>query len=368
VSTATYPSEPSVTVGTRSAGHAPLPELSGALEALAAGEDLGRHRAGEVVELLMQGRVGDVQAAAFLMALRAKGETIEEVVGFAMTMRRLGAHVDLGDIEGVVDVVGTGGDRLQTFNISTTAAFVVAAAGVPVAKHGNRGITSRSGSADLLEALGVRLDLTCDQVAACVRRAGVGFMFAPRHHQAMRHLASVRRDLGVPTVLNLLGPLTNPAGARRLVVGVGSARHGRLVAEVLHALGTERALVVHGAEGMDEFSVVGPSAVIAVDTIGVGSVQTVVPEELGLRRWPLADLLGGDPVCNAGITRAVLAGEPGAPLEATLLNAGAGIVVGGRAATLAQGVALARAAIESGAAERVLADLVRESQSFGGNG
>ena len=346
---------------------APLPQLNQALEALAVGEDLGRHRAGEIVELLMQGRVGDVQAAAFLMALRAKGETIEEVVGFATTMRRLGARVDLGDLEAVVDVVGTGGDRLHTFNISTTAAFVVAGAGVPVAKHGNRGVTSRSGAADVLEALGVRIDLTCDQVAACVRRTGVGFMFAPRHHQAMRHLAGVRRDLGVPTVLNLLGPLTNPAGARRQVVGVGSPRHGRLVAEVLHALGCDQALVVHGAEGMDELSVAGPSAMIAVDARGVGSAQTVVPEEVGLRRWSLAELMGGDPAHNAGITRRVLAGEPGAPLDAVLLNAGAGVVVGGRAATLAQGVVLARAAIESGAAERVLQALVRESRALGGN-
>ena len=347
--------------------YAPLPALSRALEAVACGEDLGRHRAGEVVELLMQGRVGDVQAAAFLMGLRAKGETIEEVVGFANTMRRLGVGVDLGDVEDAIDIVGTGGDRLFTFNISTTAAFVVAATGVPVAKHGNRAVTSHTGAADVLEALGVRIDLDCEQVAACVRRTGIGFMFAPRHHQALRHLSGVRRGLGVPTILNLLGPLTNPARVRRQVVGVGSPRHGRLMAEVLHALGSERALVVHGAEGLDELSVAGPSAMIAVDEWGVGAVQAVAPEDVGLRRWPLADLRGGDPAHNAGITRRVLAGETGAPLDAVLLNAGAGVMVGGRAAGLAQGVALARVAVESGAAERLLADLVRESRALAGN-
>ncbi|GAB4244816.1 MAG: anthranilate phosphoribosyltransferase [Thermoleophilia bacterium] len=338
-----------------------VPLVSQALERLAARRDLGRELAAEVLGLIMDGRVGEVQAAGFLMGLRTKGETAEEIVGLAETMRRLAerVHVEAPDL---VDTCGTGGDGLGTFNISTTAAFVVAGAGVRVAKHGNRGATSRSGSADLLEALGVRIDLPPESVARCLDRTGIGFMFAPVHHKAMRHLVPVRRDLGIRTVFNFLGPLTNPAGARRQLVGVSAGGYVEVLAEALACMGAERALVVHGEEGLDEVSVSGPTRVVEVSEGAVTAAYCVEPEELGLGRWPLAELTGGDPRQNAEITRAVLSGESGARLDVTLANAGAALYVAGAADSLAQGVELARQSVESGKPREVVEALAAESR------
>lgn len=340
----------------------PVPAVSRALELLARGQDLGRESASEVLELIMEGQVGDIQAAAFLMGLRTKGETAEEIVGLAATMRRLAEKVETQVAGPLVDVVGTGGDRLGTFNISTTAAFVVAGAGVFVAKHGNRGTTSRSGSADLLEALGVRIDLPPTAVARCVEEAGIGFMFAPLHHKAMRYLVPVRRELGIRTVFNFLGPLTNPAGARRQLTGVSAPEYVDVLARALALMGCERALVVHGQEGMDELSVVGPTTVVEVGEGKAGAPFTIEPEMFGLRRWPLAALAGGDPQENAAIALRVLEGEEGAPLDVVLLNAGAALYVAAEAGSVQEGVQLARHSIESGRAREKVEKLVRVSR------
>jgi anthranilate phosphoribosyltransferase len=343
----------------------PVPRVSHALESLAQGLDLGRESAAEILELIMEGQVGEVQVAAFLMGLRAKGETAEEIMGLAGTMRRLADRVEVRVDGPLVDTCGTGGDRLGTFNISTTAAFVVAGAGVHVAKHGNRGATSRSGSADLLEALGVRIDLAPPAVARCIEEAGIGFMFAPLHHKAMRYLVPVRRELGIRTVFNFLGPLTNPAGARRQLIGVSAPEYVEVLARALAGMGCERALVVHGDEGLDELSVTGPTTVVEVDGGDVGAPYVVEPEQIGLSRWPLVDLLGGEPAENAAICRRVLAGEPGACLEVVLLNAGAGLYAAGAATSLEEGVTLARRTVESGRARDTMDALVRISAVAG---
>jgi anthranilate phosphoribosyltransferase len=339
----------------------PVPQVSHALELLATGQDLDRDLAAEVLGLIMEGRVGEVQVAAFLMGLRAKGETAEEIVVLATTMRRLAERVTVRVDGPLVDTCGTGGDRLGTFNISTTAAFVVAGSGVSVAKHGNRGATSRSGSADLLEALGVAIDLPPAAVARCIEEVGIGFMFAPLHHKAMRHLVPVRRELGIRTVFNFLGPLTNPAGARRQLIGVSAPEYVEVLAQALATMGCERALVAHGQDGLDELSVSGPTGVVEVDQGRVGPAYTVEPEPLGLSHWPLADLAGGDPAQNAAICRSVLAGEPGGRLEVVLLNAAAALYVAGTAASLAEGVQTARTSIESGRARETMDALVRVS-------
>lgn len=342
---------------------AAVPLVSRALELLARGEDLGCELASQVLELIMEGEVGEVQVAAFLMGLRAKGETAQEIVGLASTMRALAEQVQVPGTELLVDTCGTGGDRLGTFNISTTAAFVVAGAGVPVAKHGNRGATSRSGSADLLEALGVRIDLPPAAVARCIQEVGIGFMFAPLHHKAMRHLMPVRRDLGIRTVFNFLGPLTNPAGARRQLVGVSAPEYTEVLARALAQMGCERALVVHGADGLDELSVTGNTAVIEVSDGTAGPPFCVQPGMFGLGSWTLDELAGGEPAENAEICRAVLAGQPGAPLDIVLFNAAAALYVAGAAASLQQGVELARLSIESGRAGEKVVALVRASQA-----
>ncbi|MCZ7661494.1 MAG: anthranilate phosphoribosyltransferase [Thermoleophilia bacterium] len=344
----------------------PMPAVSRALEMLARRQNLDRDTASEVLELIMGGQVGDTQTAAFLMGLRVKGETAEEIVGLAATMRRLAEPVEVGGDGPLVDVVGTGGDRLGTFNISTTAAFVVAGAGARVAKHGNRGATSRSGSADLLEALGVRIDLPPAAVARCIEEVGIGFMFAPLHHKAMRHVVPVRRDLGVRTVFNFLGPLTNPAGACRQLTGVSAPEYVEVLARALALMGCEHAFLVHGQEGMDELSVVGPTTVVEVAGGRAGTPYVVEPETFGLRRWPLSKLTGGDARQNAAIALNVLKGEAGAPLEVVLLNAGAALHVAGKAESVQEGVERARESIESGRAREKVNDLVRSSWSSSG--
>ncbi len=332
--------------------------LTRAIDALASGDHLTADHTSAALDEIMEGRAGEVQTGAFLVALRTKGETVGELTGLARTMRRLAAPVNPSH-QALVDTAGTGGGP-STFNISTTAAIVAAGAGCPVAKHGNRSNSSRSGSADLLEALGVRIDLAPDAVATCIDEVGFGFMFAPRHHAAMKHVVPVRKELAVRTVFNFLGPLTNPAGATRQVIGVSDRHYQETIAEALVALGCERGLVVAGEDGVDELTIAGETRVVEV-----ASSRTeewfVRPEDVGVEPADLAELAGGDPERNAAITREVLDGRDGPAREVVALNAGAAIMVGGGAEDLAGGVVKAREAIDSGAAAKVLDQLAKRS-------
>jgi anthranilate phosphoribosyltransferase len=328
------------------------------LQRLAERRDLSRVEAARAVEQMVDGHVSDVQAAAFLMGLRVKGETSEEIAGLADALRRRALVVETSDPGRLVDIVGTGGDGLGTFNVSTTAAFVAAGAGVRVAKHGNRAASSRCGSADVLEALGVRIDVGPAGIATCIEEVGMGFMLASLHHPASGRVAGVRKMLGVRTVFNFLGPLTNPAKVGRLVLGVSAAEYVDVLAEALARMGCERALVVHGADGMDELSVTGPSTVVEVSGEGVGRPQSLDPETCGLGRYRLEDLAGGSPEENAVITRGVLAGGQGARRDSVLLNAAAALYVAGAASSLREGVDQARLSIDSGRAMDVLDAMV----------
>jgi anthranilate phosphoribosyltransferase len=334
---------------------APNEILTRAIDAVCAGTHLTADHAAAVLDEIMEGRAGEVQTGAFLIALRAKGETVAELVGLARTMRRLAASVE-SDRGELVDTAGTGGGP-STFNISTAAALVAAGAGCAVAKHGNRSNTSRSGSADLLEALGVRIDLDPDAVARCIDEIGFGFMFAPRHHAAMKHVVGVRKELAVRTIFNFLGPLTNPAGARRQLLGVSDPRYQETIAEALVGLGCERAMVVCADDGIDEISITERTRVIEVRDGGTEEVFTT-PEELGLERARPATIAGGTPDENAVTVRAVLAGEPGPGRDVVLANAGAAIVCAGGADDLQAGIQRAAEAVDSGAAAEVLDDLV----------
>jgi len=336
-----------------------------AIDSVCSGTHLTADHASAVLDEIMSGRVGEVQTGAFLVALRAKGETVAELVGLARTMRRLAAEVD-ADRDDLVDTAGTGGGP-STFNISTAAALVAAGAGCAIAKHGNRSSTSRCGSADLLEALGVTIDLGPDEVATCIEEIGFGFMFAPRHHAAMKHVVAVRRELAVRTIFNFLGPLTNPAGARRQLLGVSDPRYQETIAEALVGLGCERALVVRAADGVDEISVAEDTRVVEVAD-GRTEEWFVRPEELGVERAEIEQIAGGTPDDNAATVKRVLAGEPGPARDVVLVNAGAAILVGGVASDLAAGVELARGSIDSGAASDVLARLVELSGRLGGAG
>jgi anthranilate phosphoribosyltransferase len=333
-------------------------ELADALRRLAEKQDLTREEAASVLDQIARGDVDDAQVAAFLMGLRVKGETADEVAGLADGMRRAVVAVESVHRDSLVDVVGTGGDFLGTFNISTTAAFVAAGAGVKIAKHGNRGASSPCGSADVLEALGIQISLGPREVATCIDEVGMGFMFASLHHPAAGRVAGVRRALGIRTVFNLLGPLTNPAGARRQLIGVSSPHHLHLMGDALARMGCEHALVVCGDVGMDEFSVTGANKVIEV-TRGVAHRPfRVEPEDCGLARHPLAALAGGDAGTNAAITREVLQGGPGGRRDAVLMNAAAALYVAGAALSLSEGVDLARTAIDSGRALGVLERMI----------
>ena len=326
-----------------------------AIDAVCSGDHLTADHAAAVLAEIMEGRAGQVETGAFLVALRAKGETVPELVGLARTMRSLATPVETSR-DDLVDTAGTGGGP-STFNVSTTAALVAAAAGCAVAKHGNRSSTSHCGSADLLEALGVNIELDPAQVGRCIEELGFGFMFAPRHHAAMRHVVPVRKELGVRTIFNFLGPLTNPAGARRQLLGVSDRRYQETIAEALVGLGSERAMVVAAEDGVDELSISSRTRVIEVDG---GSTEElfVEPGEYGLAAGDLDDVAGGSPDQNAAASRAVLEGEPGPRRDLILLNAGAAILVGGRAADLAQGIARAAEAIDGGAARDLLERLV----------
>jgi anthranilate phosphoribosyltransferase len=332
--------------------------LPAALRELTAGRDLPEADARAVLLEIMGGRAGDAQTAAFLSALRVKGETAEEIVGMARGMAELSEKVEV-DADVILDTCGTGGDNAGTFNISTAAALVAAGAGVTVAKHGNRSATSRCGSADVLEALGVAIDLAPAQVSRCIAACGIGFMFAPRHHLAMKHVAPVRRDMGMATTFNLIGPLTNPAGARHQLIGVADARYVERIAQAVRLMGNDRNLVVHSEDGLDEISTTCPTAVVEVFAgQGYDVHYEVAPEEFGLRRARLDELLGGDAAENAGHLRAVLDGEEGAHLDIVLLNAGAAMYIAEAAGSIAEGIERARAAVASGAARAKLDALV----------
>jgi anthranilate phosphoribosyltransferase len=325
-----------------------------------ASESLTRREAEAAMEELLSGRASDAQIASLLAALRDKGETVEELVGFAVAMRRHAQPIfDSGRRPAgmLVDTCGTGADASGTFNVSTAAAFVVAGTGVRVAKHGNRSITSKCGSADVLETLGVNLTAPPERAGAAIEHVGIGFLFAPAVHTAMRHAMAARRQLGGRTVFNLLGPLTNPAGASAQVLGVFAARLTELLARALAELGVERAFVVHGSDGLDEISL---SAATEVAEVRRGMIHryTVEPEDFGLARAPLDAVSGGDAAANALIIRKILAGEPGPRREIVLANAAAALVAAGRASNFLEGVRLAAEAINSGAARDKLERLI----------
>ena len=335
-----------------------LADLRGAIAKVAAGKSLSQEEAAEAFDLVMSGAATPVQIGALLMGLRARGETVEEIAGAARAMRAKVLTVRAP--EGAIDTCGTGGDGKGTFNISTCAAFVVAGAGVPVAKHGNRAISSRSGSADVLKELGVNIEASPETISRCIAECGLGFMFAPAHHAAMRHVAQVRTELGTRTIFNLLGPLANPAGAKYQIVGVFGKEWVEPIAQVLALLGTMRAWVVHGSDGLDELTTTGISDVALVDA-GKVSTFRISPRNAGLPDARPEDLTGGNAVKNAVHIRAVLGGLRGPLRDIVLLNAAAALLVAGKAKTLRDGVALASESIDSGKALAVLEALARLS-------
>src|SRR3954469_13874094 len=325
--------------------------LTQAIDAVASGRSLSADEAAAVLAVIMAGDASEVQIAGFLIALRAKGETEEELAGLARTMRALATRVECGR-DDLLDTAGTGGGR-PTFNVSTTAAIIAAGAGCAVAKHGNRSATGLSGSADVLEALGARIDLGPAQVAECIRGTGFGFMFAPAHHQATRFVVPVRKELAVRTIFNFLGPLTNPAGARRQLIGVSDPGMLDVIAGALARLGVDRALVVSSEDGLDEMSTSGTARVVGVQGDEVQGV-TVAPGDVGLPTSPPEAVAGGTPEQNAATTRAILAGEPGPERDLALINAGAAIYAAGRVGSIAEGVEAAAAAVDGGQAADAL--------------
>ena len=330
-----------------------------ALGVVASGKTLSRAEAESAMGSIMAGEATASQLGALLAALHVRGETADEIAGFASALRANAVRVVID--EGAIDIVGTGGDRSNSINISTISALVVAGAGGRVAKHGTRASSSQCGSADVLEALGVKIDLGPEGVAACVREAGIGFMFAPRFHPAMRHAGPVRREIGIRTVFNLLGPLANPAGVRRYLLGVPSAALGETIANALVELGVDRAIVVHGTDGLDEIS---PSAETRTWGIAEGRVreETIAPERFGLERAARADIAGGDATKNATVARAVLDGAAGGARTAVLLNAGVACHVAGLVGSVREGIDLAARAIDSGAARAALVRFAAKSQ------
>lgn len=318
-------------------------------------EDLSSSETEHLFGLLMDGEIGEITMAALLTALAVKGESADEIAGAATAMRRRLVPITTRQID-VVDTCGTGGDGKGTFNISTAAALVAAASGVPVAKHGNRSVSSRSGSADVLEALGVEIEIDPVGAGIALDRMGIAFLFAPRLHPAMRRVAPVRGELGVRTIFNILGPLSNPAAARRQVLGVYDKRLVALLAEVLRQLGCDHALVVRGEDGLDELTTTGPTDVAEVRGEEI-RLYSLAPQELGFALARPEDLLGGDPLRNAELFLEVLGGAPGPLLDITLLNAGAAVYVAGLSPDLPEGVAGARQAVESGAAMQKLEEM-----------
>ena len=343
----------------------PNPILTKAIDALASRRDLSAEQTAEVLAEIMHGEVAEIQIAGFLIALRTKGETVDELAGLASTMRALAAHVPT-ERQDLLDTAGTGGGR-SSFNVSTTAALIAAGAGCAVAKHGNRSATSRSGSADLLEALGARIDLGPDAVAACIAEAGFGFMFAPAHHQATRFVVPVRRELAVRTIFNLLGPLTNPAGARRQLIGVSDPGFLETMAGALARLGVDRALLVAGEDGLDEVSASAPTRVVEVNGQELKR-YVLAPQDVGIGAGSAgagSEAAGGTPQENAAVTRAILAGRAPGPApgeDLAVINAGAAIYAAGRADTIAEGVQAAREALADGRAAAALERYVQASR------
>jgi anthranilate phosphoribosyltransferase len=342
----------------------PLEQLTRQLNAA---QTLAEMQVWQAVEWLASEKIPAERKADFLAALSNKGETPEEIAAFARALRDKSILPPIEkawrECREILDVVGTGGDRLSTFNISTTAAILCAAAGVAVAKHGNRAVSSSAGSADVLEALGVDISLDPAAMARCVDECGVGFLFAQSLHASMRHAGPTRREIGIRTVFNILGPLTNPAGAKRQLLGVYDARLAPLMAEVAGRLGTERTLVVTGHPGMDEVSASGPTTIAEYDAVAGGvRTYTITPEELGIARTSLADISGGDAPANAALVRAVLAGEHGARRDVVLMNAAAAIRAAGEVDDLVEGIVRAREAIDSGRALEALDRLVVTSK------
>jgi anthranilate phosphoribosyltransferase len=335
-------------------------EIKALIGQIASGATLSRESAYEAFDSMMSGEVTPSQIGGLLMGLRVRGETVEEITGAVAAMRAKMLAVKAP--ENAIDVVGTGGDASGSFNISTCAAFIVAGAGVPVAKHGNRALSSRCGAADVLIALGVKVDIAPDTISACIRDAGIGFMFAPAHHPAMKHVGPTRVELGTRTIFNLLGPLSNPAGVKQHMVGVFSRQWIEPLAHVLKNLGSERAYVVHGSDGLDEITTAGPTAVAVLEG---GTVRTfeIVPEDVGIARATPDALRGGDAKANAAALQAVLEGRKGAYRDIAVLNAAAALVVSAKAKTLAEGVKLAHQAIDSGKALGALDRLIAISNA-----
>lgn len=332
-------------------------EIREAIASAVDGKGLSEEEAVSVMTQVMTGDATPAQVAALLTALRMKGETIREITGAARVMRERAVHVDAGD-GCVLDTCGTGGDQKETFNISTVASFVVAGAGVTVAKHGNRSVSSRSGSADVLAALGVKIEASKEVVEQCLQEVGIGFLFAPLLHQAMKYAVGPRREIGIRTIFNLLGPLTNPARATHQLVGVYDHALTDVAAHVLNNLGSTRAMVVHGHEGLDEISLTGPTAVAEVSRGGVIN-HTLNPEEFGLELCSLEELKGGDPDQCATIATDVLKGTKGPTRDIVVLNSGAALYVSEKTASIAEGIELARESIDTGRADEKLRSLIR---------
>ncbi len=334
-----------------------------AINNLVSGTSLSFEQASAVMEEIMGGEATPAQIASFVTALRIKGETVDEIAGLASVMRE--KAVPVRATPPLVDTCGTGGDNCASINISTAAAFVAAGAGLKVAKHGNRAMTSRCGSADVLEALGVKIDLNAEAVAECLEKVGIGFMFAPLFHPAMKHAAGPRREIGIRTVFNILGPITNPARAGFQVIGVASKDLGQNIAAVLHRLGTKHSLVVHSLDGMDELSISGRSMVWEVNEQGVLPPSEVDPAEFGIKKNDIATIRGGTPEENADILRRVLDGEKGPGRDVVVLNAAAALYAGNQASDLKEGARLAASVIDLGQAREKLEALITLSNKLG---
>lgn len=342
-----------------------MSNLKSLIAKAADGTPLSRDEAREAFDIIMSGAATPSQIGGFLMALRVRGESIDEIAGAVATMRAKMLPVDAP--ANAVDVVGTGGDASGSYNISTCSAFVVAGCGVPVAKHGNRSLSSKSGAADVLMALGINIDIKPEQISRCIHDVGLGFMFAPNHHSAMKHVGPARAELGTRTIFNLLGPLSNPAGVKRQMVGVFAKRWVEPIAHVLASLGSEAAWVVHGSDGLDEITTTGPTSVSALEDGKVRSFE-ISPQDVGLPLSRPEDLKGGEAKENAEALKAVLEGARNAYRDTVLMNAGATLLVAGHASSLGEGVAQAAQSIDSGAALERLNHLVRLSNEGDGNG
>jgi len=333
-----------------------------AIETMVNGRSLTFEQAAAVMDEIMNGKATPAQFAAFVTALRVKGETVDEIAGLATVMQAKATPIQV--TSPVVDTCGTGGDGCCSFNISTTAAFIVAGAGLKVAKHGNRAMSSQCGSADVLEALGVRIELGAEAVAQCLERVGIGFMFAPTFHPAMKYASAPRREIGIRTVFNILGPLTNPARAKFQVIGVPSKELGEKIAFVLHRLGTEHSLVVHGIDGMDEISISRKSLVWDVNQHKVLPPYEISPDDLGFMKASITQIKGGTARQNAKILRGILSGEVGARRNIVIMNAAAALVAGNRASDLKEGASIAEKTLDSGKALAKLDELIKLSHSL----